>query len=219
MEALLQDPVALLEPFLKLSDGLLYLLLFAFALAENVLPPVPGDAVVVFGGYLAGMGRLSVIVTFVMVTLGSWCGFMCYYGLGRLLGRSRVHDLMGRWITPQALHRGEAWVLRYGMWMVLANRLLAGARSVISLSAGFAGLPGPVVGLMALLSAVVWNVLLVSGGYLIGEQWERVVSLLATYNRIVLTALALLAAGLLVRFLRQRLRGGKPPSAPDVQNP
>lgn len=195
-----------LDHLLRLPDAVIYVALFGAALLENVLPPTPGDAVVVFGGYLTGVGRLSVPFTFVGVTLGSWGGFMLYYALGRWLGHTGVQRWLARWTTPEALARGEHWVRRYGHWVVLANRMLPGARSVISLGAGFAGLPAPLVGVMALLSAALWNVLLVGGGYLIGEHWRRLLMALRVYNGAALIALSAVVAVLLVRWWRHRSR-------------
>lgn len=191
---------------LHLPDVLVYLTLFGAALLENVLPPVPGDTVVLFGGYLVGLGRLQLPVTFVMVTLGSWGGFMVYYAVGRWLGHTGAHRWVARWVTPEALQRGEHWVRRYGHWVVLANRMLPGARSVISLGSGFTGMPAPLVGLMALISAALWNVLLVGGGYTIGEHWQRVLALLRVYNGAVLVLLGVGVALLLARWWRRRVR-------------
>lgn len=200
------DLAQLFQRLLELPDASIYAVLFAAALVENILPPVPGDTVVVFGGYLAGLGRLSLPVVYVLVTFGCWCGFMAYYLLGRWVGRSRVHDLLGRWIQPERLARGEAWVRRYGHWAVLANRVLPGARSVISLAAGFVILPWGIVGVLALASSALWNVVLVGGGYWIGEEWQRVMALLHAYNQAVLIVAAILVAFLLARYWRRRGR-------------
>lgn len=195
-----------LERLQALPDGLLYAALFVAALLENLLPPLPGDAVVLFGAWLAGRGRLAWPLTFALVTLGSWCGFMAYYGLGRWLGHHGVHALLGRWFQPRRLARGEAWVRRYGLWVVLLNRLLAGARSVISLAAGFVELPVLPVAVLALLSSVVWHALLVSAGWWVGEEWQRVLHLMEAYNRTVLAALAVVAVAFALRLWRARAR-------------
>lgn len=200
----------LFESFLHLPDAALYALLFGAALLENVLPPLPGDAAVIFGGYLAGTGRLALPWTFVWVTLGSWCGFMSYYALGRALGRSRAHRWVERWTNPDALARGEAWVRRYGYWVVLANRLLAGARSVISLVGGFAGLSPPAVALAALASSAAWNVLLVGAGYRVGDSWESIVSVLGRFQWTITVLIAVAVA----LWLGLRLRRARKPQDP-----
>lgn len=198
------DATQILQELLALPDVLLYVMLFGSALFENLFPPLPGDAVVVFGGYLAGVGRLSLTLAFFAVTVGSWAGFMCYYLLGRWLGRTRTHDLLRRWIAPARLERGEDWVRRYGQWVVLGNRLITGARSVISLAAGFVGLPAVIVSAFALASCAAWNLLLVGAGYYIGEEWDRVLEFISAYNRIVLILLAALGIYLLYRYWRRR---------------
>ena len=187
-------------------DTEVYPLLFGMSLLENLFPPFPGDAVTVFGGFLAGIGRLSLPLVFLMVTAGGWLGFMVYYALGCWLGRGRAHALLARWVSPLRLGRAEAWFLRYGRWVVLANRFLAGTRAVISLVAGFSRLPPLSVSAFALLSCLVWNSLLLGAGYLIGDQWERVADFLSTYNTAVLGLLALLTAWWLVRRWRAGTR-------------
>ena len=37
----------------------MYVMLFVIAYGENVMPPIPGDMVIVFGGYMAARGVLS----------------------------------------------------------------------------------------------------------------------------------------------------------------
>jgi len=209
------DAAQLFERFLALPPLLVYTAVFAAALLENLAPPLPGDAVVVIGGYLAGLGHVSLPLTFVLVTLGSWCGFMVYYAVGRWLGRNGVQRWLGRWLAPAALERSETWVRRHGLWMVLANRLLTGARAVISLTAGIAGLRAAPVALLALLSAALWNVVLVGGGYLVGEEWQRLLRWLAAYERAMLIALGVLGVALLLRAWRRRTRAqqaGRPAS-------
>ena len=97
---------------------------------------------------------------------------------------------------------------RYGHWAVLANRMLAGARSVISLTVGFARLKPWPVGLLALASAALWNVLLVGGGFWVGEEWQRLLRALHTYSRAVAIAGAVVVVLLLLRYWRRHARAG-----------
>ena len=47
-----------------------YATLLVIAYGENVVPPIPGDMVVVFGGYLAGVGQLNLARVLRGTTLG-----------------------------------------------------------------------------------------------------------------------------------------------------
>lgn len=72
------------------------------------------------------------------------------------------------------LDRAENWFDRHDRSSVLIGRLMPGVRSLISLPAGFRGMSlGSFVVLTAFGSAI-WNTLLVTGGYLLGNQWRTV---------------------------------------------
>src|SRR3972149_3231653 len=72
-----------LEPFIhtleSLSPALIYCSLFAVAYIENVFPPSPSDVVVVFGGYLVGLGTIDFTVALAVTTTGSITGFLTMY--------------------------------------------------------------------------------------------------------------------------------------------
>ena len=41
-----------------------YFSILVIAYGENVVPPIPGDMIIVFGGYMRGMGRLEMLAVF-----------------------------------------------------------------------------------------------------------------------------------------------------------
>jgi len=64
-----------------------YLIITLIAYAENILPPVPGDVLVAFGGYLASLDLLDIPVLWVLTVAASIVGFMTMYKIGFFLGR------------------------------------------------------------------------------------------------------------------------------------
>lgn len=64
-----------------------YLIITLIAYAENILPPVPGDILVAFGGYLASLDLLDIPVLWVLTVTASIVGFMTMYRIGLFLGR------------------------------------------------------------------------------------------------------------------------------------
>lgn len=182
-----------------------YLLLAVSACLENLIPPVPGDAVVIFSAYLVGLGVLEWIPVYVSTCLGGTLGFSVMFVLGARYG-ARVLQSRLRVGSAHSLERAARWLERYGVWLVLANRFLSGIRSVIALSAGMGGMGWkPVVGL-GLVSMAIWNGLLIYAGMLVGTNWERAVELLGDYNRTVLAAIATVLAVVLFRAWRRRRR-------------
>jgi len=182
-----------------------YLLLGVSAFFENVVPPIPGDTVTVFGGYLVGRGQLSLAATVLATTIGSFAGFMAMYGVGRFLG----HELLkhgGRVFAPSTIAKVHGWFERYGIGVVIANRFLSGARSVISICAGIARLNPLVVAVCCLVSCLAWNGLLIWAGSKVGENWAVIITWLKKYNAMMAVALAVVIAFWAGRSLWQRRR-------------
>ena len=177
-----------------------YAALALSAFLENVLPPVPGDTVVVFSAYLAGRGVLGWIPVYAATCLGGLAGFLVMYAIGRSRGRGFLQGggWRARMFPERRLQRAARWLRRYGVWLVLGNRFLSGVRSVIALSAGFGGLGWLQVAGLGLLSMALWNGLLLYAGMALGENWSQVSEALARYNRwvLALTGLAAALAGL-----------------------
>jgi len=171
-----------------------YVIVLAIAYGENVMPPIPGDMVVVLGGYLAGRGHLHLGLVVLLATIGGALGFMTVYALGRAVGPRILEPGRYRWVSQDGVARVQQWLHRYGYGVVAANRFLTGARSVISLAVGIAQMSAWKTCVFATLSALVWTALISYAGYTLGENWPLVASYLDTYGRVVgglLLALAL----------------------------
>jgi len=63
---------------------------------------------------------------------------------------------------------------------------MTGTRSVIALFAGFFHLDWYKVILLGLISALIWNGLLIYLGYLLGVNWESITGIIRRYNEIVI---------------------------------
>ena len=176
-----------------------YLVLCACACIENLVPPIPGDTVTVFGGYLAGTGKLNFFGVVASTTLGNFAGFMMLFYAGKLLGRQFFYEKDFRLFSRENFIKVSAWFEKFGYSVILGNRFLSGARSVISLCGGIAGLNTLKVGVYSFISCLVWNVLLVAGGCKVGENWDRIIFMLKRYNTVVLALLVLAVLGFMVK--------------------
>ncbi|APF18176.1 SNARE associated protein [Caldithrix abyssi DSM 13497] len=197
---------SLSEFFNQLNPWLAYTLLFVSAFVENVFPPIPGDTVTVIGAYLVSTGKLHFWGVYVSTTLGSVVGFFTMYVIGLRVGtRILESKLLQRFFSVEKSDKVKAWFAKYGYWVIAANRFLSGTRSVISLFAGFFALRWLPVVLLSLLSAAVWNGLLIYGGYLLGVNWEKIVYLIHQYNKFVLIiSVLVIILVILLRVVRRR---------------
>jgi len=191
-----------------------YCIVFLIAYGENVVPPIPGDLIVVFGGYLAGLGQLNLIVVIMLSTLGGALGFMSMYGIGYWLGEAVLRPDRLTWLPQGQFEKAQRWIRRWGYGVVAANRFLSGARSVISLTVGVARMSPWATAWWCTFSAAVWTALIAYAGYAVGDNWRVVVEYLRLYGRFVLGLLVLIALAVAARASWRRSRRDEPPARP-----
>jgi membrane protein DedA with SNARE-associated domain len=191
----------------QIDPGMVYFVLFLSAIIENVFPPIPGDTVTVIGAYLITTSELSFWGVYLSTTVGSLAGFLIMYIFALKFGRSFIKSrLRSRIFNDNMFYKVEKWFAKYGYWVILANRFLSGTRSVIGLFAGFFHLKWYKVIILALISALIWNGLLIYGGYLLGANWESITSIISRYNKIVIALTIILVIILLIkRYRRKRI--------------
>jgi membrane protein DedA with SNARE-associated domain len=89
----------------------------------------------------------------------------------------------GRWM---GLHRGhlrlaDRFFARFGLWAVFLGRLLPIVRTYISFPAGLSKIGYPMFTVVTLLGAIPWNFALAYAGYLLGQNYERVATVLGPF--------------------------------------
>jgi membrane protein DedA with SNARE-associated domain len=178
--------------------GLLGLAVLMFV--ENVFPPIPSEVVLPLAGYLAAQGDLPVAGVLAAATLGSVIGSVVLYEIARHGGRPLLlrHGRLFR-VGPAELDRAEAWFLRRGPVIVLVGRCIPGVRSLVSLPAGLLQMNRLEYLGFTLVGTLVWNVLLIGAGWLLGSQWEKVSDVIGAASTPILAAvvLGLVVAGAL----------------------
>ncbi|GBD06749.1 putative membrane protein [bacterium HR21] len=185
-------------------EGIL-LVAFLVTLVENLFPPSPSDTLLVFCGVLVGLGAVDFATMVLVATLGSVTGFSAMFWLGYQFGVRLVDTQRLRFLPLDAVETVEQWFRRYGYWVIVANRFLSGTRAVISFAAGMSKLSFPVTLVLSAVSALVWNTLLVTAGWSVGQNWQEIAHWVQLYG-IVITVLVLgLSIGwILWRRLRVR---------------
>lgn len=182
----------------------IYIFLFFGAYVENLIPPVPGDTVVVFGAYLVGIGTIRFDLALLTTTFGSIAGFMTMYGIGIVFGRKIVDSARWKFFSSTEFEKIESWFEKYGYKIVAANRFFSGARAIVSLFAGIAKLNIKKVFTLALVSCFVWNTILVYAGSKVGENWESITDIIGQYNIVVIAIIASLLIAVSYRWYKKK---------------
>ena len=200
---------------LSMVDRFGYLGIFLLILIENIFPPIPSEAVLLFGGALTVSTSMNVPGTILAATLGSLAGAVALYALGWVFQAERLKKLFaGRFgqvlrLKPEYVDQSARWFARYEGKAVLICRCIPVVRSLISIPAGFAKMPFLPFLLLTALGSAVWNTVLVSVGAALGAAWETALPYFDRYTHIALLLLLLAAAALLLWWLLRRRRGKK----------
>lgn len=162
----------------------IYIILFFFAFIENVFPPSPSDVVVVVGATLISSTSISFIPVLLITSIGSALGFVLMYYVGYFLSEKVLRSGKLSFIDPNALKKTDEWFSKYGYWIILANRFLPGTRSVISFFSGVHELNISKTFVFALISAFLWNFIIIYLGMAVGNNIELIDYYLTTYSNI-----------------------------------
>lgn len=168
----------------------IYLVFFLVAYFENIIPPIPGDVLVAFGGYLAAENVILFTPVFLLTTLASVIGFMNVYWLGshwsEQMARHGREFWMVRFIPLTYIEKAQEWMSRWGQGVVLANRFLAGTRSVISLAAGMSRTAISKTVISSFISSFLWNGILLGFGWIVHSNWKVIGHYLSIYGWTIL---------------------------------
>ncbi len=179
--------------------------------------PVPEDAVLLTGGFLAHRGLVQYPVALAISFVGVITGDCSLFFLGRRFGTGllRYFGLLHPG-SRKSIARMQSFMNRYGNRAVFYGRFLAGLRALVYLSAGSLGVPTSRFLIYDMLGAAISVPLVVSLGYLFGAEIERLLYYLGGIQRALLIVAVLSVLIWLTRVLvlsRPVSAQGKSPQA------
>lgn len=144
--------------------------------AENLFPPLPSEVILPLAGFTASQGSMNLASAIAWTTAGSLLGALILYQLGRLLGRERIRDYARKLplVKVSDIDVAERWFTKHENQAVLFGRMIPIVRSLISIPAGVDKMPVKLFLAYTLIGSLAWNTLLISAGYILGEQWHLV---------------------------------------------
>ena len=200
---------------LNMVDQFGYLGIFLLILIENIFPPIPSEAVLLFGGALTVTTAMNVPGTIVAATAGSLVGAIALYALGWIFQAERLKRLFaGRFgqvlhLKPEYVDKSVYWFTKYQGKAVLICRCIPVIRSLISIPAGFAKMRIIPFLLLTTLGSAVWNTLRVSVGAALGTAWETALPYFDQYPHLVVAVVIAAAVALGLYWLLRRRKGKK----------
>ncbi|MEU5726353.1 DedA family protein [Micromonospora sp. NPDC047738] len=177
---------------------------------ENLFPPIPSEVILPLAGFTASQGKMNLFAAIIWTTAGSVVGAVSLYCVGVALGRDRVRAIAARLplVRLSDIDRTEAWFARHGVKTVFFGRMIPIFRSLISIPAGVERMRFATFLLYTTLGSLIWNIVFVMAGYLLGENWHAVESYVGTFQNLVIAVCALAVGYFVVsRVINVRRRG------------
>jgi membrane protein DedA with SNARE-associated domain len=173
--------------------------------------PMPEDVALLAGGYLAHKGITRYPITLVVALLGVIVGDNSLYFIGRGVG-SNLLAYFGLKKSDSPLDdassnvdRLHAFMHRHGHLAIFYARFFAGFRALVYLSAGSLGVPPSRFFLYDLAGAAISVPVVVTLGYVFGEQIERVIHFIGGFQKVIWIVIALGGVIYLTRLAVTRL--------------
>ena len=155
-----------------------YLGIFISVFIGNLGIPVPEETVMLAAGFLAGRFILDLRFVYVVVILSAVTGDCCGYVIGRTGGQRLLLRLAGRFEFMRTRYdRLQVFFQTHGSKAVFMARFITGARFMAGPMAGACGMPFFQFLGWNVLGAIVWCSMVVTVGYLVGDELYRAASM------------------------------------------
>jgi membrane protein DedA with SNARE-associated domain len=189
-----------------------YLAIFLLVLLQElgVPNPVTNEFILLFSGYLAFLGVLSLwlaIVTAVSADcIGTTILYAIFYWRGKLILAHRP-----RWfpVSPAHIERIGRTISERQRWGIYLGRLIPFFRGYVSVAAGILTIRPKIFIPVVVVSAITWSSGYVIAGRLLGPLWEKVALRIGRIESVVVVA-ALIVIAILIG--RASFRGGRHPA-------
>jgi len=183
--------------------------LVALMAIESACIPLPSEIIMPLAGWMLvadrSLGFPFLFIAGLCGAIGNVLGSLIAYWVG---AKGGVPFLL-RWgkyilIFPHDIERANQWFSRYGDRITFISRLLPAIRTFISLPAGIARMHLGKFVFYAFIGSFIWSTALAYGGYLLGQNWERIRELMRPFDYPILGAVVILIGIFIWTRLRKK---------------
>lgn len=203
----------IVEFLVNIIGALDYFGIFVLMTIESSFIPFPSEVILIPAGVLVQRGEMSFLLVFLAGVFGSLIGALINYFLGLILGRKLMEKLILKYgkiffLTNNHLEKSDNYFKKHGEITTFIGRLIPGIRQLISLPAGFSRMNLVKFSLYTSLGAGIWSFILISLGYLFGNNLQLIEENLNIIT--ILLILCSLTIILIYLLILKKKKSGKP---------
>ncbi|MBP9758197.1 DedA family protein [Candidatus Dojkabacteria bacterium] len=162
---------------------------------ESLIAPIPSEVILVFAGTNLKSWE-SVLLFTIAATIGSYFGTLPFY-LISFKSKKLIYKLINKYgkyffISTNDIERVEEKFISKGKLIVFTGRLIPGIRSLISIPAGISKMNFIEYTIYTLIGSFSWNSLLISGGFLLKNEYKSLLNYLDVYEKTTYIVLVLI---------------------------
>ncbi len=195
---------SLLEFAINFIDKIGYLGVAIILIIDNCGVPIPSEAVLALAGSLTRAGQMNfwlvILLGSVMQTVGAWLAYTIgRYGGGPLVKKYGKYLL----ISAHDYEKAEAWFQKRGGQAIFISRLTPVIRTFISFPAGTFEMNQKQFLRDTFLGSLVWTIVFVGLGYILGDSWRHYYEYLHYVDYIVIVAVVVVVA----KYIHHKMKG------------
>jgi membrane protein DedA with SNARE-associated domain len=179
----------------------------ALMAVESACIPLPSEIIMPLAGWIL-IKNQSLPISFNLIAgilgaLGCTIGSLAAYWVGSKGGRPFLNKY-GKYvlITPHDLDRADGWFQKNGDWAIFITRLMPLIRSFISLPAGIAKMRMGKFLIYTFAGSFIWCTALSFGGYFLGQNWEKIRTVMRPFDPVVAAIVVILIGFYLYRHTK-----------------
>lgn len=200
------------EFIINIMNSYGYIGVFLLILIENIFPPIPSELILLFGGFMTTYTKLNIIVMIISATLGSLIGALLLYKIGTIFDKEKLKILisgkLGRVLNLKNsdIDNANIWFSNKGQKTVFFCRFIPLIRSIISIPAGMNKMKISKFITYTLLGSVIWNLVLIMLGHIVGRNWKAILKIFKLYSRFALLLLFISLMILIIKYYKNKFK-------------
>ncbi len=184
-----------------------FLFFFVSQSLQVLFPPYPGDMILILEGYLSEIAQLNIYLIIINAAASTSLSSILLYNIGRKKQERILHSKIVTFLFGTSkITKLNNLFKKLGAFVIILSKFIPGIFSLTVLSAGVFRVKKKSAYMSIILISFFHNLVLISLGKLVGENWTIILKKMDVYNRyIIIIAVIALVIYFIMLQLKKRL--------------